>query len=318
MSQLAAIPSPPRPARPREFPSVAPAGFLEGRTALWSSQACAAGDHRFDVSTESAPGLVERLQLITRPLVSGHTRDRVAHYRILRGRDPQVPYALYFESTRLLLARSVEPLVRFLCWHVNQSMVARSCRHHVVLHAATATRAGITVMLPGDQEHGKTTTVAGLLREGYDYVTDEATVIQPATLQVLPFPKALSIDEGSWHLFPECRTLFQDHTQQWQVPAEVLGGRSLHRPVAPPKLIVFPKYCEGASTTLVPASPGQAVTGLVSSTFRFTERPGLNLAVLGALASGATAAYLRIGDLEQAVLMIDRMLSEFVMRGMSR
>lgn len=302
----------------REFPSTAPRGFLEDRTSAWRSRPCAAGAHRFDVSTESTAGLLDRLEAVTIPLSSGSAHGALVHYRILWRHHEHIPYALYLDRERLLLARSPEPLIQFLTWHVNQSMIAGTTRDQVVLHAAAATRAGITVVLPGDQERGKTTTVAGLLREGYDYVTDEATVIDPGTLWISPFPKALSIDEGAWPLFPECRSLIEDGIHQFQVRAEVLGSRSLHRPVPPARLILFPRYTAGVRTHALPISAGEAVRELVSTTFHFADNPRRNLAVLGTVVRGATLARLQIGDLDEAVRLVDRLLSESVMKGLTQ
>jgi hypothetical protein len=303
--------------RRRDFPPTAPEDWFETRTPVWRSKPCAAGNHVFDVSMEGTADLLDRLKAITVPLTSRDGHRGLAHYRILHRTHEHVPFALYFENTRLVLARSLEPVLRLLAWHVNQSMVASTCRDHVVLHAAAATRAGITVVLPGDQEHGKTTTVAGLLRGGYDYVTDEAVALDPTTLRITSFPKALSIDEGAWPLFPECRGLFGDDARQWQVRAERLGARSLGGTVPPPRLVVFPRYRAGAPTVARPISAGDAVRRLVSCTFRFPDDPSRNLAALAVLAQEASTADLQIGDLDDAVSAIDRMLSEALMRRLS-
>lgn len=319
MSQLATVPhGVTRPVRQREFPPTAPDGFFDDRKPLWRSSVCVAGTHHFDVSAEGTPELVAHLEALTAPLRASRGTHVIAHYRILCRSHEHVPYALYFGCTRLLLARTPQALVHFVGWHINREMIGRTCEEHVVLHAAAATRAGITVVLPGDQEHGKTTTVGGLLREGYDYVTDEAVVVDPGSLWITPFPKALSIDRGSWPLFPEIRPSMSDESQQWQVRAELLGARSIRTPVLPPRVIVFPRYREGSPTVVVKMSRGDAVRELVTTTFRFGDDPARNLGVLGGLVEGATVARLQIGDLDDAVLAIDQLLSEYVMRGLTR
>jgi hypothetical protein len=52
-------------------------------------------------------------------------------------------------------------------------------------------------------ESGKTTLTAGLVRSGWSYLTDEAVAFDWDTGRSRPFPKPLSVDPGSQHLFPE-------------------------------------------------------------------------------------------------------------------
>ena len=52
-------------------------------------------------------------------------------------------------------------------------------------------------------ESGKTTLTTGLVRAGFCYLTDEAVSFDWETGVIEPFPKPLSIDPGSWFLFPE-------------------------------------------------------------------------------------------------------------------
>ncbi|HET7325913.1 MAG TPA: hypothetical protein VFJ14_01365 [Nocardioidaceae bacterium] len=288
--------------------------FFRHRRWAWRSGPCAAVGHRFEITSEPLHELRSLLGPLVTPLRAQNPPSVHGHYRIVRHRNPEVPYALYYGGMRLTLATRPESLVRFLTWHINRQMVDKSSAEHVVLHAAAATRAGITVMLPGDQEHGKTTTVAGLLREGYEYVTDEAVAIDPATLHITPFPKALSIDDGAWPLFPECRPLVgTEGLRQWQVPAEQLGSQSMRGAVSPPTVVVFPMFVAGSTTRCSQLSRGEAVRELAQGTFHFTQRPARNLATLVDLTRGATVARLRIGSLDGAVRAIETLVSQRLM-----
>lgn len=312
-------PTPTRRLQPAtaEFPRTVAEPFFTARTPAWHSGACAAASHSFDVSAEGPEDAVELLSCLTRPLRAHRGPRPVTRYRVLHRDHQHIPWALYADGTRLLLSQTAGTLVAFFGWHLNQRMVDLTCRDHVVLHAAAATRAGVTLVLPGAEEHGKTTTVAGLLRAGWDYVTDEAVAVDPGTLWLTPFPKALSLDKGAWPLFPELGPapgpLCQRH-----VRAEQLSGRSLSFPVRPPRLLVFPQYVAGSRTALTPLSPGQAVRILAESTFHFTRDPRRNLRVLGALAASATAARLTIGRLDHAVDALDGLLSEHLGRELGR
>ena len=299
------------------FPRRAPPGFFADREWGWRSGTCAAGAHVFDVACEHGEAAV--LEQVTGPLRT-HTDEGVAvHYRIVRRDHDHLPVALYRDLTRLAVAPRVSRLLRFLTWQVNRSMVATTSRTHVVLHAACAVRAGITVLLPGDREQGKTTTVAGLLREGYDYVTDEAAAIDLVTLRLSPFPKALSIDPGAWSLFPECRPpSHDDDVPQWQVPAHRLGSLAADRPVPPPRLVIFPRFTAGAATRRTRLTPGEALRMLSQCAFDFPLAPRRNLEVLARVATAATAVVLEMGDLDSAVTAVEQEISHIMTEELTR
>lgn len=297
-------------------------GDVQNGSPPWRSGLCAAVRHRFEVAADSPHELKSMLTPIVNPLrvpeaVPHPDAQAPGRYRIVRRVASEVPYELYYEGQRITQAVRARALVRFLTWHINRQMIEKSTTDHVVLHAAAATRAGITVMLPGDQEHGKTTTVAGLLREGYDYVTDEAVAVDPAAMRITPFPKALSIDDGSWALFPECRPSGETpEIRQWQVPAETLGSRSLRHQVAAPLVIVFPRFVAGASTRCSALSRAEAVREMAQATFHFPQQPVRNLHALAALARDATVVRLRIGSLDDAIRSIEALVSQRLLEKM--
>ncbi|MHB1739507.1 MAG: hypothetical protein ACYCXA_08535 [Actinomycetes bacterium] len=195
--------------------------------------------------------------------------------------------------------------VAMLLWHFNNTVVAATTPTHVVLHAAAAERDGVGVVLPAPMESGKTTTVAGLMRAGWRYLTDEASAIDPATLQVTPFPKALAVDQGSWEVLAdldpgEPRPV----PTQWQVPPTWPAGADRHRPVVP-RLIVFPRYAAGQATHARQVRAGEAVRLLVPSTFAFDRSPQRNLDTLAGLVRQCRCMELTIGELGEAVAVIE-------------
>ncbi len=282
-------------------------------SASWSSGPCAALNHRFRVACDVPELVRDHLAPLLRPLRSDGPLWPHARYHVVYSDNPLYPYALYYRDgehhSRLALASRPGTITSTLAWHLNQLAVERTAHTHVLLHAAAATRAGVTVLLPGDQEYGKTTTVAGLLREGFRYVTDETVALDPRDGSVTPFPKALSLDPGSWPLFPEARPAGAEAMRQWQVPASSLCAEEELTPVPAPRVVVFPRYVAGSRTELSPLSRAEAVRRLVQSTFRFKAAPGRNLRTLAAVANGATVATLCIGSLAEAVLAVEELVS---------
>ena len=305
-----------------DAPRIAGAGLFAGRDWAWSSGPCAAVEHRFSLLSEAADGVRDCLEPVLAPL-RGVPGDPVAGaYRVIRRADPEVPYALYYERQRLTLTSRPAALARVLTWHINRQVIDRSADRFVMLHAGAATRAGVTVILPADHGRGKTTAVAGLLREGYGYVTDDAVAIDPDSLWITPFPKALSIDEESWHLFPECRPPSSSTGgggRQWNAPASRLLATTERRLVAPPRVIVFPRYVAGSTTDCVVLARDEAVEELTRCAFSFPRQPDRDRRVLAEIAAGASvSASLRTGSVDQAVLAVEALVSQAIVEHLCR
>jgi hypothetical protein len=287
------------------------------RPHVWRSGSCSALSHRFEVFSDGGEQVAEVFAPLVAQLRDHTSKPPMAtpgRYDICFDPDERVPYQLWFSEERVASGVAASDLVGLFVWHVNHMAIEISVHDYVLLHSAAAVRSGVTVLLPADQECGKTTTVAGLLRSGFDYVTDEAVAIDPTTGGVTPFPKNLTLDEGSWRLFPECAPpTIPDWRRQWHVPAWLLGAKALTCPVPPPRVVVFPRYEAGADTRLNPISQAEALRELAQLTFGFHSHPGRNLRVLARTVTDASVARLTIGSLPRAVDTIEGLVSEKLM-----
>ena len=125
-------------------------------------------------------------------------------------------------------------------------------------------------------ESGKTTLVAGLVLAGLRYLTDEAVAIRPADGGITPFPKALSVDHGSW---PSCRRCVRSCRPR-QSTCEGRSGRcrptTSGRMPSPPVPCRQPSCCLGTSGGAdEPSSrsrPGTALVELLRRPSRSTVR----------------------------------------------
>jgi len=284
-------------------------------TWAWSSGPCRALEHTFEVVVE-AGWPVDALAPVVAPFrvrggAHAATTPRVRYE--IRSADREGRVAAYADGERLATGRSTAAVLGGLAWHINRSVIEHSVDRYVLMHSASATLAGVTVVLAADMESGKTTTVAGLLRSGFDYVTDEAVALDPETCLVSPFPKTLSLDPGSWPLFPECAPRISGHRLQWFVEPYRLGSTVATAPVTAPEIVLFPKYVAGATTEVLPVSPAEATHELARMTFDFARHPRRNLETAARVARTATCARLRIGDLEEAVELVHELVSQRIL-----
>lgn len=233
-------------------------------------------------------------------------------YEISEGSGPRerpntTTYTVSFGSEEL--TRTVRPTMALgiLLWHVNQETVRRS-QHMTLVHASAAAGGGVAGIFPAPMESGKTTLVAGLVRAGLRYLTDEAAAIDRERFEVVPFPKALSVDQGSWGALDDLRPTVSDAVapfvrDQWQVvPEDIRPGAVA--PPTPVRIVVFPRYQAGATTALEPVRRVEALRLLADSTFHFAEQGRRNFETLVEVARRSDCYRLTVGDLGVACRLV--------------
>lgn len=294
-------------------PPSAPPGYLDGRTWSWTSPAYRALRHSFRVRSDD-PTVADYLEEVFAALRTDQPAQ--ATYSLLDRRPSTgAAFALYCDDERIALTGTRSPALATLLWHVNKEVVRRTAAPYVQWHAAAAVRDGVCVVLPAPMESGKTTTVAGLLLAGYQYLTDEAVAIHGDSLLVEPFPKALSVDRGSWCVLAELKPRLRPVQDQWQVPPARVRPDVVALPTQP-RLVVLPRYRPDARTRLEPLRRSHALTQVAQSSFGFAEDPGRNLDVAARVLAACDCYELTIGDLATAVSLIDGLVDR-VLEGAS-
>lgn len=232
------------------------------------------------------------------------------YYSIVdRGASRTGRYAVYWGDQRINLTRSPETVAGLLLWHVNAEVCRTSCDDFVLLHAAAASLSDRAVILPAPMESGKTTTVAGLVRRGFSYLTDEAAALDPATGQVVAFPKALAVDAGSWEVLADLAEYDVGvKSNQWQLPVSAIRPEALVSR-AVPRAIVAPAYRPGERTRLEPVSRAEMVYWMADSTFHFQRNARRNLDVLSEVARACLCYRLVVSDLDRAVDLVAELVT---------
>lgn len=256
----------------------------------------------FAVETDSAE-LAAYLAPLLAPLATTEPADR--RYRVERLSDGT--WRALVDGTTL--AQSADPghVVATLLWDVNRTVV-ESSRHLVRLHAAAACEGDAAVVLPAAMESGKTTLVTALVRTGLRYLTDEVVAIDPHDLRVQAYPKALSLDPGSWPLFPDLEPVLPPEQQiftvaQWQVPAATIHADATASSAAI-AAVVFPRYEAGATSELTRLSRADALAELAACTFELRRDHARDLEVLGRIAVSVPCYRLRSGDLHDSSRLV--------------
>ncbi len=217
--------------------------------------------------------LVEALYAPTRT-------DRPAEHALFLGRARVGRGNGYFAAADGgVLVRTPAPGVAFrhLVYEANQ-MAIDATTTPVRLHAGAVGRAGRSVALVGPMGAGKSTLAAGLVRRGWDYLTDEVVAIDAAG-RARPYAKPCSLGEA-----PAALAL-----DRWTPPVRsagyLAGGGLVPAPVlgtvaeAPVGLgaVVLPTYRREAETSITEIAPADALVDIGAHAF--------GLSAAGALAA---------------------------------
>jgi hypothetical protein len=118
------------------------------------------------------------------------------------------------------------------------------------MHSAAVGRANGCILIAGESGRGKTTLLARMLRNGFDYVADDLVLVIPPDLAVLPIVMPLVLKRGSWADLEDSlpgldkaqafRRAGRD-VKYWTPPRE----RIARNPV-PIRAIVFPRFGKAA------------------------------------------------------------------------
>lgn len=267
-------------------------------------------DHVFAVEVRDIPGTAAHLDGLLAPLAhDGRPRTTyVVEYDA--GASDGRAYTVHVDADSIDRTLGLSHALALVFWHVNQEAVRRSTQRYVLVHAAAAERDGVAVVLPAPMESGKTTTVAGLLLTGYRYYTDEAVALRRDDGWIEPFPKPLSIDEGSWETLRRLEPReAQQVLHQWLVPVTRIPGSGVAAPL-PPRLIVAPSYRAGSKTELTAVSRTTMLAELMASTFHVAPSAGRQLEVLRRAVAGSDCFHLKVGSLDAAVRLIDALVED--------
>jgi hypothetical protein len=191
-----------------------------------------------------------------------------------------------------------------LLWHINQQVID-STQDLLLFHASAAEHDGVGILFPATAESGKTTLVAGVVRAGLRYVTDEAAAIDLDTITLHPYAKPLSVDPGSWEVLADLAPQVEEAVEpylssQWHVDPLSIRPDALAS-VSDPRFVVFPSYIAGAGTHLEPVGRAEAVLLLSSNCFNLSRFGRRGFEAMTELVRGADCYRLTVDRLDDGV-----------------
>ena len=175
----------------------------------------------------------------------------------------------------------------------------------MVLHAAAVVFGDTVTALPAGPGAGKSTLATRLVVDGAGYLTDEVLGIAPESLAVAGYPKRITLELGSWPLFPELEPVAGRAVRDALDPTRVrwVDARDVHPGAFGWRgralrlgLIVVPQYRPGADVTVVRVSEVDAMVELLSDCFNLAAMGDVGLRTLRDVATAVPCYRLVHGD----------------------
>lgn len=201
----------------------------------------------------------------------------------------------------------------FLEWGLNWCITSH-CHNWISLHAAVLERNGDAVILPAPPGSGKSTLCAALMLHGWRLLSDEMTLLDPASGEVTAVPRPVSLKNASIEIMRR------------RAPAEVFGPvahdtlkgtvshlrasddsvRRAHE-TARPAWVVFPRYEAGAPLTVSTRPKHEGLLELHRNSFNHHVHGRGGFDALSDLVDRCGVYDLNYSQLDEALAWFDRL-----------
>ena len=213
--------------------------------------------------------------------------------------EPDGTFTLTRDGLMLRGSCAGHDLLEWLMWDVNRSAAEASSRY-LLLHAAAVEHGGAGVLLPGASGAGKSTMAAALVMDGFGYLTDE--LVGLAGREMVPFPKALSLDRSSAGVLGLPIPPHEGHGT-FHVPADELRPASLGRPCEP-VLVVFPRIDPSRPTTMDEMDSADAMLALIANCVNLPAHGGRAFHLLAEIVAASRCYRLSFSEIGDACRMV--------------
>ena len=196
-------------------------------------------------------------------------------------------------------------------WGLNWC-VSNHCHQYLIVHAAAVERYGAALVLPGPPGSGKSTLCAGLVGRGWRLLSDELTLLEFPSGNVVPLPRPVSLKNASIDairqfspgatLGPPVHDTVKGSVAHMKAPAE-----SVHRATeaARPRWIALPRYERGAKARIVGLSKARTFMHLADNAFNYDVHGCRGFELLSQVITRSDCFEFRYGTLEDAVAVFD-------------
>ena len=230
---------------------------------------------------------------------------------VRRWLKPQILFQ--FDGARPFLPLPADQAFAMLEWGLNWC-VSSHCHQYLIVHAASVEKSGQALVLPGPPGSGKSTLCAGLVSRGWRLLSDELTLLEFPTGDIVPLPRPISLKNASIdvirrfspaaELGPPVHDTAKGSVAHMKPPTESVRCA---REAAHPRWIVQPRYERGVATQLASLSKARTFMFLADHAFNYDVHGRRGFDLLAEVVAGSDCFELRYTALEDAVAVLDDM-----------
>lgn len=198
-------------------------------------------------------------------------------------------------------------------WGMNWC-IANYCHQYLMAHAAVVERNGFAAILPAPPGSGKSTLCAALVHRGWRLLSDEMTLIDPVSCNILGLARPINLKNSSIDIL---RAYAPDAIFGPVVPDTKKGTVAhLRAPTdsvrrvsetARPRWIVFPAYEAGAQPTLTPMPKHSAFLQLAQNAFNYAALGRQGFEVLGEVIDMSDCMHFKYSHLDDAIAIFNEL-----------
>lgn len=196
-------------------------------------------------------------------------------------------------------------------WGLNWGVAVRPLGY-LVMHAAVLARPEGAVMLPGFPGAGKSTLCASLaLLQGWQLLSDELAILDPASDRLLPHPRPISLKNESIRVVGQFATarlgrIYHD-TRKGDVTHAAVPEASVAQAGRPARCawVVFPRFQAGAAPSCAEISRAEAMMLISEQSFNKERMGQAGFEALCRMLSGARCYQIVYGSTADGLALID-------------
>lgn len=165
-------------------------------------------------------------------------------------------------------------------------------------HAGAVADTNGAIILPGIGGSGKSTLVVELLKQGWNYLSDDAIALDLETDYLYPFPQTPRVRKNL------NQPLSVSEVAKLPKSAIEIPSNQLVRDPTPIKQVIFPRYTFASQTILTSYSPGNIVMELLRNCINFTDHQQKAMNKLCEIFSIKPGWRIQFSDYQDAVKVI--------------
>jgi HprK-related kinase A len=198
-------------------------------------------------------------------------------------------------------------------WGMNWCIAAHA-HHYLLLHAAVLERKGGAVILPGDPGAGKSTLTAALMLAGWRLLSDEMAMIDRDDGLLVPLARPVSLKNRSIDIIRafDARAVFGEvahDTHKGTVSHLRPSAESVARMAEKARAahVVFPRWREGASSSLRPRAKADAFMHNATHAFNYSLLGRLGFELNAALIDACDCWDFEYSELDDALRVFEEL-----------